>query len=633
MLALTFDLEADGLLDEATAIHCISIKNRATGNIKLFEPEGIDQAIEVLQCADVLIGHNIIGYDIEVIKKLYGIDVSENATVRDTMVMSMLSYPDIKFADMDREKKCPTGMPGRLWGGHTLEAWGWRMGEHKGDYKDWCKDNFIKEPFAVYRREMGEYCRQDVVVSDKLFNLCYGKFGERALNIEHQFHTLMSEMERDGVPFDEDGARKLYAELSAEREEIRQKLRRVFPAWWRASEVVTPPRTLKYKEPKKADRTEGAPFTPVKLQAFNPQSASDIGEAFRRYKGYKWPVYTTNGEPSMSSDVMSTIPFEEARDLEKLALLKTVLGRLGEGPYSLIKVVKNGRIHGRVKGSGAVTRRCTHSAPNVNMPRVGSFMGEELRSLFRAPPGYAQVGADLSGIELRMLGEYLWKWDDGEYARIVVEGDPHTVNAKAWGLPLPAGRSPGKNLTYGWLYGQQAFACGEAIIAASKKCGIEIETADIKKLGRERQKQFENAIPALGELRKTIADTVKQRKRAKGSRNVARLASFDGGPVLVRHEHAALNTLLQSAGAVVAKVWALEFNRIMKQTGLEKGYGRDWWLALHVHDEMQSYCREDCVDIVAKAKVMAATRAGEVLGLNVPIDAEAKIGRNWADCH
>ena len=162
---LIFDLESTGLLRQGSTIHCIVMRNAATvDDVEVFDyqPErAVIQGVKALERADILIGHNIIGYDIPLIKEQFP-DFEPRGRLLDTLVLSRLYYPHI--IDRDYERR-PEGMPQRLYGRHSLEAWGYRLKCFKGDFGKGPAD------WDTYTPEMLDYCIQDTMVTVKLYEL------------------------------------------------------------------------------------------------------------------------------------------------------------------------------------------------------------------------------------------------------------------------------------------------------------------------------------------------------------------------------------------------------------------------------------------------------------------------------
>jgi len=288
-------------------------------------------------------------------------------------------------------------------------------------------------------------------------------------------------------------------------------------------------------------------------------------------------------------------------------LVQKRLGQLAEGQQAWLKLQKNGVVHGSVNTNGAVTGRCTHSTPNVaQVPSVRAEFGSECRELFKARHGYDLVGCDASGLELRMLAHYMAFYDGGEYAKIVTEGDVHTVNQKAAGLET---RDQAKTMIYALLYGAGDHKMGEIIGGGARE-------------GQQLKRKFFSSLPALARLQADV-----QRKTKAGGE----LKGLDGRILPVRSSHAALNMLLQSAGAVCMKVALIQlFHRINQ---LRWQHGREYAFVANIHDEFQAEVIPDKAQAFGHLAVEAIRQAGKELKLNVRLDGEFKVGKNWAETH
>lgn len=419
--ALVFDIEANGLYWDATLVHSIVIINSATGEMFSASSQNgkLAEALTMLESHPLIVGHNVLGYDIPVLRKLYP-KWNPRGHVFDTLNAVRLIYTNIK--DLDFRLK--DDFPKKLIGQHKLEAWGHRLGVLKGDFgktTDW----------ASWSPEMQEYCEQDVRVCLKLYEhiLSLG-YSPEALALEMEFQKVITEQEITGIPFDVKSAEQLYVELASRREELITKLKEVFP----------PKRVESIFIPKSNNKTrgyvKGVPFTKVKYVEFNPGSRQMIAE--RLIEKYQWEPseFTATGEPTINDEVLQSLPWPEAKMLLEYFDLSKIIGMLAEGNAGWLKLVtKEGRIHGSVITNGAVTGRCTHHSPNLaQIPRKGE-LGHKCRSLFKAPDGWVMVGADASGLELRMFGHYLARYDGGKYIEVILNGDIHTHNQEAAGLP------------------------------------------------------------------------------------------------------------------------------------------------------------------------------------------------------
>jgi len=327
----------------------------------------------------------------------------------------------------------------------------------------------------------------------------------------------------------------------------------------------------------------------------------------QKLRGWKPELMTEQGKPKVDEAVLKTLDYPEAALLNEYLLINKRIGQLATGANGWLKMVKDGKIHGRVNTNGAATGRCTHSKPNVaQTPSIGAAYGKECRELFHAPEGYSLVGADLSGLELRCLAHFMSKYDDGSYADVVVNGDIHTLNQKAAGLPT---RNNAKTFIYGFLYGAGPAKIGSIVNGSEKE-------------GRKLIAKFMKATPAIKLLRAAVAEAVEKQ---------GYLAGLDGRQLPIRSGHAALNTLLQSAGAVLSKKASVILYENLTLNDLK--WGEDWAQVAHVHDEVQLIARKEIADYVGQQAVKSFQLAGEYYDFRCPITGEYKVGNNWADTH
>jgi DNA polymerase-1 len=561
---MILDIETDGLLDECTTIHCIVLRS-TTGEVQSFVKPDTATIARILSSHPQLIGHNIQGFDLPVIKKLHGLQYL--GKVVDTLVASRLMWPDLRDTDFTR-----SDFPPALVGRHSLEAWGYRLGYHKGEFgktADW------KE----FSQEMLDYCIRDTEVTAKLyFKVVSTPCSQTAIDLEHGFSARIDEMMRRGFTFNRSAAESLTAKLMGQRAEIDAKLAAIFP-----------PFVDEYETPKTKKRR-------VKMTAFNPGSRHHIARSLREKYNWVPKEFTETGEPKVDESVLDELSYPEAKPLAERFLIQKRLGQLAEGQQNWIQQVKpDGRIHGFCNHNGTVTGRCTHSGPNMaQVPKE-----PEYRSLFHAPEGWVLVGCDAAALELRLFAHYLSKYDNGAYGQEVLTGDIHTANQKAAGLPT---RAQAKTFIYALLYGAGDAKMGEIVGGGEKE-------------GKAMRAKFMKAIPAYADLLAAVKDTAKNRGALRG---------LDGRPIPVRNQHAALNSLLQCAGAVVMKqatVFACD-----RVQGIAH-------LVAHVHDEMQFECEAKAADVVAADLKASIVDAGKKLNLRIPMAGDAKIGRTWAETH
>lgn len=438
MARLIFDIETDGLLDACTKIHCLCIQDEQSGKTwSCSDHPGytpISEGLRRLAEAELIIGHNIIKFDLPAIRKIHP-GWETKAKIRDTLLCTRLIWPDIADSDYARIK-AKKQFPARLIGRHSLEAWGWRIRDHKGDFgkttdwQTWCK-------------EMQDYCEQDVAVTSALWaHIQLQKYSEESIELEHDFQFILWKQEQNGFPFDKGRAIELYSELSARREQLSCELRQLYPPKI-VRETFIPKRDNKTK-----GWTAGVPVIKTKEIPFNPASRQQIAERLIQ-QGWKPENYTDTGHPVVDENALAMLHTPETDALREYLMIEKRIGQLAEGQNAWLKLERDGKIHGEVITNGAVTGRCTHNRPNMaQIPAVGSPYGEQCRSLFGPPEGWVQIGCDASGLELRCLAHYMAAYDGGAYAQVILHGDIHTENQKAAGLET---RAQAKRFIYAFL--------------------------------------------------------------------------------------------------------------------------------------------------------------------------------------
>ena len=563
------DIETDNLLDDVTTVHCVVLRNIDSSEVHTFHGETVKDCLTLMENAVQLIGHNLISYDLPVLKKLWSWEYKGD--VLDTLVCSRTIWPHLMQIDAQNR-----GVPQKFWGSHSLKAWGYRLGELKGEYSE-ANDG----AWEAFSPEMLDYCIQDTKVTEVLLDGILSKpISKDALALEHRIATEMFKQEQRGFVFDVDTAQKLFAELSQRKDDIEVSLQHTFP-----------PTTLQLK-------------TKSKEIPFNPASRQQIGERLQGL-GWKPKEFTDSGIPKVDETILNGIELPEAELLAEYLMLNKRIGQLATGKQGWLKLEKQGRLHGRVNHMGCVTSRCTHSQPNcAQIPSVSAPYGSECRELFTVPNGYSLLGADASGLELRCLGHYMAPYDSGAYAKEVVSGDIHTTNQEAAGLPT---RANAKTFIYGFLYG-----------AGDEKVGSIIGKG--AKAGKTIKQKFLSKLPALKKLKDAVS--------AKAGEGYIR--GLDKRMIPVRHAHAALNTLLQSAGAIICKRWYV----CMEDNFRKAGYAEeDVAIVAFVHDEVQVQVRKGIEDEVGSIILQSIKEVEDYYSFKCPLDAEYKYGSNWKDTH
>ena len=440
---------------------------------------------------------------------------------------------------------------------------------------------------------MLDYCVQDVVVSVELANMFLPKMEQYkdSISTEHKIAELMSWQEREGFPFDERAAQELESVLRTELDELSNKMRDTF-IFVDGGEFI----------PKRANKTrhyhENAAM--CKLREFNPTSRQHIAWAFKTFRGWQPTEFTATGTAKIDEDTLQSLGTDEALAFARILVLQKHLGQLSDGKNAWLKLVKKGRIH-HACVLNTNTGRQAHMRPNLaQVPSDPAY-----RSLFGPGAGRVQIGSDASGLELRCLGAYLAPFDGGKFAKEVVEGDIHTALAEIYGTT----RKAGKGVTYCLIYGGGDTKLG--LTAGASK-------GDAAKKGKEIRKRIMTGLDGFAALSSAVQE------RAKSGV----LRGLDGRPIRLQGKvHAALNYLLQSAGAVICKQWVIRTHELLRESGV------DYYPLAFVHDEQQLSVAPGDVDAVGLLITSAMKDVQHNLKFRCALDSEFQTGQSWADCH
>jgi len=584
-MRLVFDIETNGLLRSLTKIHCIVARDLDTNEEYRWDNGDIPTGLKVLSEADELYGHNIIGYDCEAIKEIVP-SWTYRGRLYDTLILSRLFLTDI----LDRDfRSRPANMPSHLYGRHSLEAWGHRLGSHKSEF-----GKSLAGDWSTYTPEMLEYCAQDVVVSVELSKMFEPKLEQYkdCIDTEHRLAIIMAWQEREGWPFDVEAAHKLESKLRTELDALSDDMRSTF--------LFVDGGTF---TPKRNNKTQGyfADASMCKLKEFNPTSRHHIAWAFEKFRGWKPIERTATGTPKIDDTVLKEIGTPEALKFARILELQKHLGQLSEGKNAWLKKVSSkGRIHHSCILNTNTGRMC-HLSPNLAQTPSDS----EYRKLFYPGVDRVQVGADASGLELRCLGHYLAPWDNSKFAKEVVEGDIHTQLAEIYNTS----RSTGKGVTYSLIYGAGDMKLG--LTAGASK-------GSAAKKGAEIRKRIMDGLDGFAELSAAISE------RAESGV----LKGLDGRPIRLQGKnYAASNYLLQSAGACICKSWLLRANELLTEAGI------DYWPLGFIHDEIQLSVAPKHAEQAAFLITAAMKDVEHQLKFRCQLDSEAQIGSTWADCH
>ena len=549
MKTLVLDIETN--LDHDTIWCCVTL-HRETNDITVWRSkQGLK---EYLNDATTIVGHNLIAFDAPILNRVWGTNIRAK-NCKDTLLMSRLS-------NSARD------------GGHSLDAWGHTLGYNKIEFSDF--DGGLTE-------EMVTYCIRDVELTSKLYDRLWqeldaNQISDEAIKLEHEVQVILSEMERNGFKLNVPYAQTLLCDIKTEMASIKESLQNIFPP------IITP------RVPTKTGKTRKDV-----VEVFNVGSRQQIAKRLIS-KGWKPQKKTEKGQVIVDESVLEQVSIPEAKPIARYLTLQKRASQLDSW---LEKLGKDGRVHGKVIGFGAVTGRATHAGPNMaQVPANRATLGTEFRSCWTVEDGNVLVGVDLSGIELRCFAHYL---NDQDYINETVNGDVHTRNQQAFGVET---RDLAKTVLYATLYGASAAKIGK-VIGSTPKRGAEI-------IGN-----FSKAIPAYEVLKIKV-----ERMSEKGT-----LPGLGGYQLKVRSSHSSLNTLLQSAGAIISKQWLVQITKNLRAKKIP------YKLVAWVHDEVQLETPREYGDIVGEVVVHSAAEAGEILKFRCPVGAEYGIAENWAGSH
>ena len=592
MSEMVFDIEADGLLDEATQIHCISISEDG-GEPHCYYPDKVEDAIHRLKSASKLIGHNIIGYDLPLLKKLYGFVPSAHSEIRDTLVIAQMVLPDMYTKDSDAEK-----IPKKYWGRYSLRSFGYRFGKQKGEV----------EEFGEFTLEMGDYCNQDVRITEQLWRLCISKgTSVQSVDLEMAFATLAHRMQEVGIGFNVKEAEDVLEELLGERYELLSEVSHLVPPT--VEELRTPQYWTDPITDVQYTRKSDAPASvrkelvrgpnKVKEHLFNPMSRQQVA-AYLQSRGWEPQATTPTGKPKVDETILKGITdIPEAGMIARLYQSQKILAMLYDGKEGWLKLVDDtGRLHPRLKTVGTVSGRTSCVSPNLQqVPSARLPWGKECRQLFYAPEGRKLCGVDAKSLEVRCFAHYLSRYDGGEFSTEVLSGDIHQSNATMMGCS----RSVAKNTFFALLYGASAQKIASM---------LDYTTAEARDLVDELYRKR----PAM----KKFMNDVQRRALSTGF-----LKGIDGRKLYPRSPHSSVNLLVQAAGACVSKQAAVNTANDID----EHWSDYDINLVGFIHDEIIVEVPEDVAEAITQLAITGQ------LSLRCPMVGDGCVGDTWYEVH
>ena len=610
-MRLVYDIETDGLLNECTKIWCLVAHNTETGTTYCYSDHDdslppISDGVNLLRNATNLIGHNIIGFDHAVIKKLYDVDLFKVKSY-DTLIMSqVLRYK--------RPHK------------HGLAGWGEYLNNSKIDYHDW----------SNYSKEMLRYCKQDVALNTEIYLRLIDEFNKIAeknplirigLKIEHDTAIFNAMVRERGWQFDTEKANSNLERMHKRMREIERAIepklgdKKVF--------IDKEPKTPKFLKngnynshtcrwltdyygytvnPEDTHvHAAGVPFQRFKMEAITLGSI-DLVKEWLLENGWKPDEYQ---KKKVGFEWITTSPKLTTTSLAKMG----EIGEMIDEYYTLrnrasvisgwIDQSKHNRLHGNMWTIGTPTFRARHEVI-VNLPAITAAWGKELRELFVADPGYVVVGADSSGNQLRGLCHYV---NSSTFTDEVIFGDQHQRNADALGCSRPVAKS----YLYAYLFGAGDAKLGQVLTGKSNSS-----------VGKKSRADFARGIKGLEELKAKLARVWKNTHYSQGD---GWFPALDGRPVFCPAEHQTLNYLLQSAEGITCKA-AISY--AMEKINEENLRAEP---RLFYHDEQAWVAHPDDAARVGEILQESFREAPKWFGVDCMDGGSPVIGRSYADVH
>ncbi len=513
--------------------------------------------------------------------------IMHNGVGFDAPVLNKLTDTNIKLSQIEDTLIMSQLFNPEREGGHSLDSWGRRLGLDKIDFHD----------FSGFSNEMLTYCKRDVDLTHKVYNhlrLEGRKFSPESLRLEHDIRAIITRQEKNGFYLDQQKATSLYAQLTDKAEQLENKVHKTFPPLKREEEF-----TPKVNN-KSRGYIKGEPFIKVTYEKFNLASRKQIAERLMML-GWKPKKFTDKNSPIVDESVLSKIEdVPEAKLIAEYLLLKKRTSQISSWMDEVNP--KTNKVHGRVLTLRCVSGRMSHTKPNMaQIPAVYSPYGNECRSCWTTdkPDTHVIFGTDASGLELRLLAHFI---DTPSYTHEILNGDIHTRNMNMAGL---TNRDQAKTFIYAFLYGAGAMKVSS--IVGSKDASV----------GKKLIDKFLSELPKLKSFRAQV-----EQAGASG-----RVLGLDGRLFPVRSAHKAVNTVIQGAGAIACKVWLRNMIRHIYQKGLDVN------LVASIHDEYQFEVNKNDVQKMGEVVKLSINETTEQLNLKCPLDAEFKIGSNWAETH
>lgn len=638
-MILVSDIEADGYLRDATRIWCSVSYDITTGEYYYCSPEEghltVQEYLELLDKAEKIIFHGALTYDLPLLKRLYGYERNPMASLEDTLVLSQLLNPD---------RQCPKGTSKP----HSIEAWGIRFKMPKGGHTD----------FTKYSPEMLEYCKRDVDIGARVWQHFQKELTSHnwqpSRQVEYWMARIQTEQELHGVLFDQEAAYELVEELEAEIKKIDDEvLPQIPPKPKQYGSVPVNKPFLKgggYSKPVVSWYEDnipdiGGPFTRIEWHTINLNSDEQVKDYLlsQGWRPTQWnykkdPITKRDMRDDRGNKLKSSPKLTEdsyASVEGKIPELVTRRNTLVHRRRQVFNITRQGELKGwlnLLREDGRIEAQGTPQATNtgryrhrvvVNVPKADPkvLYGEQMRALFIVPDDMVMVGCDASALEARMEAHECYDFEGGvEYAHELIDGDIHAKNAKVFGTDRNGAKSP----KYALTYGSQAQTLAETI-----GCSVAVAQQHVDNFWRANTALAGCRDSLIAEYRRNGTVVRKPTQWGGVRENVVGgwISGLDGRKLHIRSPHALVNTKFQSGGSIIVKTATIFAYKEIKKQGVRAHQ------IIHMHDEIQYECHPEDVDKLRGILLQSFRKAGEYWKLKVPIEAEVKTGRNWAETH
>jgi hypothetical protein len=683
------DIESDNLYPLQENTWTIVLK-RLDGESLLLNPFKSTKSIIKQRILDfifkypdpVIVGHNFLGFDGWVLWKDFDLSMHVG---KDTICGRKVTFFDTLFASQflhpDRE------------GGHSLRSWGERLGYHKIEYRKIALELGIiqsnESEFCRWSEKMDEYCQQDVLVTEKVFQELHSQIESmEAFRLGQKNFYLMNAQAFTGFKFDEVKAL-----------EVKAKVEQMIADLKREVEPDLPKRKLKKSEesfytiPARPYLKDGNKFS-ASLESFIlrhqavalpkgqlkvydkvvdivpgkqiidglPMELDDQKELKEYFLSIGWKPTMwnvkkdSNGKPIR--DGKRQLIRTSAKIQENGKICENLLNLDGELPKKIVKflslrnrlgVLTGWLEHPRLKFDGrlpagssgiANTHRQKHVCV-VNVPKAedGVLLGKEFRSLFTVENGNKLIGVDQAALEARCEGHWTFPLDNGERANLLISKDIHSYNAKIF---FPEELKDFDINSPDFDKGHPKFKPFRSLAKNGGYClsyggqAPKLATT-LRKPEKDGSRLFEaywRANPALKQLK----DKIEREWEITGQKKW--ITGIDGRRLYSRSKHSLVNLLFQSTGAIVVDYSVCLFDMKMGELFLDK-LGRPYYKykgkivkrVQYFHDEFGVEAESSIAEEIAKIMEWCMIEAGKRLKLNVPLIGESKIGENWEKTH